>query len=306
MTTAHDDPDADRADSWRRALSSAAEGGGFFEEIGRMHKAVYVPKGSSTLVVTFDNLDDVRQDADRLPWGVEFITSQGWSSLGILAHGGTWFRDDALIGFFDRLTNEGYFDQFDRVVFYGTSMGGYGACAYSACVKGATVLAINPQATLDRDITRWERRFRPAWKRDYRGKYGYAPDSVKTAEMVYIFYDPTIAADAMHAALFQGDNIVRIMCPLMGHGMLSTWRAMGVLNKIVSGCIQGTLSRTDLYGLLRARRETGIYQKLVLKYLKSHRRHDLIIPYCRAVIARRHAPRFRTALKESLSALGKT
>lgn len=299
------EPGQSRAEIWRRTLSETVQNGGFFEEIGRMHKALYVPKGSSTLVVTFDNLDDVRQDAERLPWGVEFIASQGWSSLGILAHGSTWFRDDALIDFFDRLGAEKYFDQFEKVVFYGTSMGGYGACAYSACVTGARVLAINPQATLDRDVTRWERRFRPAWKNNFKSKYGYAPDSVKTAEKVHIFFDPTIAADAMHAALFQGDNIERIMCPLMGHGMLSTWHAMGILNKIISGCIQGTLSRHDLHVLLRARRETGIYQKLMLRYLKSHRRHDLIIPYCRAVIARRYAPHFRAALNESLSALEK-
>ena len=51
-----------------------------------------------------------------------------------MAHGSTWYRDETVHDFFDRLRDQGFFRQFDRVVFYGTSMGGYAACAFSLAV----------------------------------------------------------------------------------------------------------------------------------------------------------------------------
>ena len=144
---------------WADTLAEMGEERGFFRQLGDQHNALYI-KGDKTLVVTFDNLDDVRQNVeDRMPWGSQFISSRGWSSLGIGAHGWTWYRDEAVHDFFDELRDTGFFDQFDNVVFYGTSMAGYAATVFCAAAPGAKVLAMHPQATLDRTITRgWETR----------------------------------------------------------------------------------------------------------------------------------------------------
>ena len=213
----------DMASQWSEKFESIASEGGFFEELSHEHKALYVEQ-SKTLVVAFDNLDDARQDLNnRLPWGMEFLTSRGWSALGIMAHGHTWYRDPAVSAFFDRLRDEGFFDQFDRVVFYGVSMGGYAATTYAASCPGADVVAVNPQATLSREVTLgWENRFKPAWNRDYSGPYGYGPDGVRDAGKVWLFYDPSIPNDAIHAALYTSENVEKIRCRNMGHGMLTT------------------------------------------------------------------------------------
>jgi hypothetical protein len=281
-----------------------AEGDGFHEALGPRHRAVFIRKGP-TLVVSFDNLDDVRQSPDRMPWGVEFVTAQGWSSLGLMAHGSTWYRDDAVHDFFDRLRDQGFFRQFDRVVFYGTSMGGYAACAFSLAVPGAVVMAVNPQATLDRDIAGWERRFRPAWRQDFSGRYGYAPDCVAGARKLWLFYDPTIVADSMHAALFQGAHVEKIRCPLMGHGVLSVWRDMGVLKAISAGVIEGTATRMEILRHLRARHGSPRYQKLLLIHLLKAGRDAQVIRLCRWVLNRADRPHFRAALAQSLERMAK-
>lgn len=297
-----------RAEAWRETLLAAAHEKGFFEDVGDMHKAIFIPaegEKADTLVVVFDNLDDVRQKSDRLPWAVDFISSQGWSSLGFMAHGPTWYRDEAVLDFFDRLRAEDFFDRFKRVVFYGTSMGGYAACAFSAAVPGATVVAVNPQATLAREHAAWESRFRPAWKRDFSGRYGFAPDMVKTAEKVWLFYDSRIAPDASHIALFHGDNLEKVKCPFMGHGMLTVWRDMGVLKPIVSSCIDGTATRGSIARQMRARHSSLIYKRAVLTYLEKHGKDRKVIAWADAVQREKKGPFFTRARNAAMERLGR-
>ena len=60
-----------------------------------------------------------------------------------------WFRDPHVIRHFDRLIDDGFLDQFNDVIFCGCYAGGYAAAAYSVSYPMATVIAINPQATLN-------------------------------------------------------------------------------------------------------------------------------------------------------------
>ncbi len=291
------------SEPWKKTLEKASGKDGFYQDIGDQHKAVFIKKGP-ILVVSFDNLDDVRQKSDRLPWGVEFITAKGWSTLGILAHGPTWYRDEGVFDFFENLAKDGFFEQFEKVVFYGTSMGGYAACAFSAVVPGATVIAVSPQATLDRENANWERRFKPAWGKDFTSRYGYAPDMVSTAKQVFLFYNPILPDDSMHAALFRGPQITKIKCRYMGHGVLSVWRDMGVLGKIITGCVEGTIDRVGIYKLLTARKQSAVYQKLLLNHLLENKRHKMIIAYCDLILAKQYRPHFKNARQLALQALG--
>lgn len=296
-----------RATAWRETLLAQAKEKGFFEDVGPMHKAIFIPaegEKADTLVVVFDNLDDVRQQTDRLPWAVDFISAQGWSSLGFMAHGVTWYRDEEVLDFFDRLKSEGFFDRFKRVVFYGTSMGGYAACAFSAVAPGATVVAINPQSSLSRDTASWERRFRPAWRNSFLGRYGYAPDMIKTAEKVWMFYDSRIGDDSAHVAMFRGPNIQKVKCPFMGHGMLSVWRDMGILKPVVASCIDGTATRTSIGQLMRQRHTSLTYKRAVLSFLQKTKRNRLVIRWADAVMREKRGPVFVKARAEAVKALG--
>lgn len=278
---------------------------GFYREIGPEHSALFV-EGGKTLLVTFENLDHVSDRSDdRLPWGYGFVTGQGWSLLGMMAHGWTWYRDASVYAFFDELRSADFFDRFDRVVFYGGSMGAYAAASFARAAPGAIVIAISPQATLSRDIAPWETRYHKVWKRDFSpgAPYSYAPDGAATASHMYLFYDPSSPLDAMHAALFQGDNISRLYCRRMGHRIASLWLQMGILKGVVTACVEGTLTRTDFYQALRARRESSRYERELLAAVLQRDRPALTRRLCRAVLSRRRGPRFRRALVEAESRL---
>lgn len=299
-------PDQESRSAWRDRLEEIGRQEGFFETLGDEHSALFVKRGK-TLVVTFDNLDDVYDRGEnRMPWGFSYTQSRGWSVLGMMAHDWTWYRDEAVFDFIDRLKSEKFFDQFDRVVFYGASMGAYAACVFSSAVPGATVVAISPQATLDREIAPWETRYKKAWRRSYRGRYGYAPDLVQGAEQVYIFNDPTSPLDSMHAALFSKGNLTKLKCRFMGHRIASLWVRMGVLKPVIEGCIEGTLTRVEFFRLMRKRHESTRYQKEILNRLVQQNRHELTVRYCKAILSRRRAPMFRKEMKKALQILGRT
>ncbi|GFE64022.1 alpha/beta fold hydrolase [Litoreibacter roseus] len=282
--------------AWTDELKALGDEKGFFERVGPEHSALFVKSGK-TLIVTFENLDHVYSNNEgRLPWGFDFVQSQGWSILGLMAHGWTWYRDTDVTKFFDRLKSEKFFDQFDTVVFYGASMGGYAACAFSAACPDATVVAISPQATLDRDVAPWEKRYQKAWIRDFNTSYGYAPDMVQGAKEVFILYDPREDADAMHAALFRGQNITKLKCRFQGHRIASGLIQMGLLKPVVGACVDGTLTQTKFYQMLRARRTFRRYLRQLLRMIDPEKHPYRVYLLAGHVMANGPGPVFRRAL----------
>jgi len=290
-------------EEWRQDLARQGQNDGFFEELGPDHDAYYT-RGDGTLLVTFENLDHIYElNADRKPWGQGYAMSRGWSNLGLMAHDRTWYLDEHVHDFFERLRNEGFFAQFDKVVFYGASMGAYAACAFSAAVPGSTVIAISPQATLDRAVASWETRYHKVWRHNSTSRYGYAPDMVAHAGQVYLFFDPTSQLDAMHASLFRGGNIHKFRCRYMGHRIASLWANMGVLKSVSDACVRGELSQARFSELMRARRGCGRYEREFLARLQASKKHDLIVRWCREILSQCRAPKFRQAPKAALLAL---
>ena len=280
---------------WSEIAQELAGKNGFFTDCGE-HSFLYVPRGD-TLVVTFDNLDiAMTKRDDRRPWGFSFIESEGWSMLGVMANGWTWFRDDAVVAEFDRLRDSGFFDQFKRVVFYGASMGGYAAAAYSAAAKGSTVFVISPQSTLDKEIVPWEMRYKKVWSRDFSGPYGDASISSQTAADVHLMYDPYVAPDAAHAARFTGDNVTHWRCPLLGHRLGSSLNQMGILQEIARKSINGELDKLTFYKLLRKRHQFPRYQRELANLALDRGHRDLARRVCRYVLEQREDRFFRKML----------
>ena len=249
---------------WADVARGLAGKDGFYRE-NPEHSFLYIPRGD-TLVVTFDNLDiAMTKRQDRRPWGFSFIEKQGWSMLGVMANGWTWYRDGWVSDQFDDLAASGFFKGFKRVVFYGASMGGYAACAFVAACPGADVVAISPQSTLDRRLVPFETRYKTAWGRDFSGRYGDAAEVSKAAGRVTILYDPYEPLDAAHVARFTGGNVVPLRAPLMGHRLGSSLHQMGILSQVTLGALNGTLTESDFYKVLRARKGFVRYQRELFK-----------------------------------------
>ncbi|WP_319824164.1 phosphoadenosine phosphosulfate reductase [Thalassovita sp.] len=282
--------------SWLGKLQEIADDTGFFEPLGKNHFATFVDQ-DETLIVTFESIQGIQALSEAAqPMGWEVARERGWSHLALISDGDTWFRDPAVFAFFDKFIDDGFFEEFDRVVFYGAGPCGYAATAFSVASPGATVLAVQPQATLDPRITEWDDRFMEMRRTDFGDRYGFAPDMVDAAEQAFVFYDPHEDLDAMHAALFTRPNVTKLRMPNMGDALQTELLTMDLLFTVLSQAGQGSFSAQNFAKLYRARRNNGSYLRGLLARLDVQDRPYLATMLCRNVVGRMHAPRIRRRL----------
>jgi hypothetical protein len=279
-------------DSWLGAVAQIAEEDGFFQDLGKKHHAILVERGT-TLLVSFETVSGLRAlSAYGQPLGWDMVRNDGWSSLCIASHGDTWFRDPAIYAFFDRLIDDGFFDEFENVIFYGAGPGGYAAAAYSVACPGARVIAIQPQATLDPRVTEWDDRFKEMFRTDFETRFGYAPDMLDAAEQAFVIYDPKVTLDAMHASLFTRPNVVKLRMRRMGIALQSSLLQLDQLETVLKLAADGDLTPLSFAKLYRARRDNRKYLQKLLSVLEAEDRKGLILLLCRFVTSRMQAPRF--------------
>jgi hypothetical protein len=234
----------------------------------------------------------------RTPLGFDFVRDMGWSSLSVLSHGDTWFRDARVYGFFDQLLDDGFFDEFETVIFYGAGPCGYAAAAYSVASPGARVLMLQPQATLDPRVTEWEDRFTEMRRTDFTSRYGFAPDMIDAAQQAYVIYDPYERLDAMHSALFERRNVMRFRAPFFGNALQTDFRTLDLLPRLLVDVAEDRLDAASFAAYLRERRSYPPYLRKLLGRLDAQDRDTLTAMLCRNVTARMNAPRFRRRLAQ--------
>ncbi|SLN34746.1 hypothetical protein TRL7639_01602 [Falsiruegeria litorea R37] len=283
---------------WKRKLLDQAEAEGMAQELGDKHFATFIDR-DATLIVTFETMQGIRAMSEtQQPFGFDLVKTQNWSHLCIVSDGDTWFRDPKVYGFFDRLIDDGFFEDFDRVVFYGAGPCGYAAAAFSVASPGATVVAVQPQATLDPNMTEWDDRFVEMRRTSFTDRYGYAPDMLDAADHAFILYDPLQTLDAMHATLFERPNVTRLRMRNMGSELQSRLLDMNLLYRLLAMAGTGKLSARSFFRLYRARRSYPRYLRGLVGQLDSAERFYLNTLLCRNVTSRMPARRFRMRLEQ--------
>ncbi|WP_083100803.1 phosphoadenosine phosphosulfate reductase [Pseudophaeobacter leonis] len=286
-----------KAAQWESRLAAITEELGMFQPLGRKHCATFLDQGN-TLLVTFETVQGIHNLSKLAqPLGFEMVKSEGWSHLGVLSSGDTWFRDARVFGFFDQLIDDGFFDEFDSVIFYGAGPCGYAAAAFSVAAPGAAVVAIQPQATLDPRMTEWDDRFTEMRRVSFSDRYGYAPDMLDAAKQAHIFYDPYEQLDAMHAALFSRKNVTRVRLANLGAEIQTRMIEMKILLPTLKLAADGQLSDTAFAKLFRVRRDNASYLRSLMARLDHLERPFLQTLLCRNVVSRMRAPRFRRRLQ---------
>lgn len=283
---------------WLALLHQMGDDSGFFEPLGDHHWAVFNEDGP-TLVISFDRLEDIQAlEPGKMPHIFGQATQNGWSHLSLISEGETWYRDKAVFAFLDRLVDECFFDDYDRVVFYGAGMGAYAATAFSVTAPGCTVLALRPRASLDPEIAGWETRYTKARRLNFTDRYGYAPDMTEGAAEVFTLHDPYDKLDAMHVALFRKPYITHLKARFLGDHLVTALSEMGVLAKLVKAACDGKMSAPVYNKLWRERRSFGNYLRWILRACAKagHPKREAMI--CRSVTARLRAPGFRSHLEK--------
>jgi hypothetical protein len=287
----------DRA-SWLACLEAITARDGYLEPLGPRHWAFFHDDGP-VLLVTFETLGAIRSRApSQMPLGWELARARGWSHLCLIADGETWWRDRRVWGYFDRLVDDAFFEDFDRVCFYGAGAGGYAAAAYSVAAPGATVLVLRPRATLDPAVAGWDRRDRAARRLDFTSRYGFAPDMTEGAGRVFVLFDPAETFDAMHAALFRRPWTTRLAARHIGPEPEATLAQMGLLAPLIAAATEARLSPGLWSAMWRARRDHPPWLRAMLGVLAHGPSRQREAVFCRAVAARLNAPRFRRRFQD--------
>lgn len=278
--------DGTELDAWYERLARSVDGTGGIERLGNGYTAMTSCQ-SRTLLVTFETVDRIRAARpEQLPFALDVADESGFSQLTLLSETRAWFRDNVVYDYFDRLIDTGFFDDYDRVVFYGAGMCGYAAAAFSVAAPGATVVAINPVATLDPSVAGWDRRYFRYRRLNFTSRYGYGPDMLDAAEQAYILFDPYRRPDAMHAALFTKPHVQMLRCRHLGKSLETDLMNMGVLNELLDAACEGQISQDVFYRLYRARQSYPPYISRLQSYLETEDR-----TYLGALLSRSAAER---------------
>ena len=265
---------------WFARIEALGAREGSFTDLGAAHSALLISR-KPTLIVTFEMSGDIRRHSDQLPLGHALAEALGWSHLCLITNSQTWFRDQAVYAHFDRLVDEAFFENFDQVVFYGAGMAGYAAAAYSVTAPGATVILVQPQATLDPAVAGWDPRHSEYRRLCFTDRYGYAPDMTEGAGSVYIIFDPEQTLDAMHAALFRRPFTTLLPCRNLGSDLMSALGEMQILPLILTSAASGAFDAKLFATFYRSRRTHLPYLRKLLSKLDADGR-----PYLGALLAR--------------------
>ncbi|CAN1524158.1 hypothetical protein MCELHM10_01192 [Paracoccaceae bacterium] len=287
----------DESQDWQQPMLDIAKGDGDFLPLGDRHWAFFA-EHRPKLLVTFEDAAALRNSDDKLPEHFQLAKSRGWSLLTILADGETWWRDPSVYDYFDRLSDDGFLEDFDSVIFYGAGAAGYAAAAFSIAAPGAELVLIAPRATMDPAIVGWDDRHRSARRLDFSDRYGFAPDMTESASKVWVIHDPQNPPDAMHAALFTRPWSTPLLARRTGEGTEDTLQEMQVLHRILEAAMERKFSAEVFSWLWRGRRSNASYLRATLAAARvsGHPRREAMI--CRSVTARLDAPRFARRLAE--------
>ncbi|MDV7142387.1 phosphoadenosine phosphosulfate reductase [Tropicimonas sp. TH_r6] len=260
--------------TWRERLDEHGAIHGHHRHLDARHGALFT-EDDDILLVSFEEAGAMRHSTTGLPAALQVAGREGWSQLCLYSEGDTFFRSDAVFAYFDALIDEGFFDRFDRVVFYGAGPAGYAAAAFSVAAPGATVVLIRPLATLEPARSEWDRRYPALRRTDFTRRFGYAPEMLEGAGEAFLIYDPEVALDATHASLFAlpEENLLR--CRRLGPAPERDLEKMGVLLPLLDAAGHGRLDARTFHRLYRKRLEYRPYLHRVLTRLRVEKRLGL-------------------------------
>lgn len=239
------------------------------------HSLRFIP-GGHTLVVTFmsalaNHLKPLASALDEGIWGEDFLGKRGHAILGVGRRRNDWYLDADLQAAMETLAARGVFRQYRRVIFYGGSMGGFGALTYARLAPGAVVLAHNPQTTLRREDTSWDTRYEHGRQYDWSGAYGDAATGAALAQRVYVSYDPYLREDLRHVQRLPRHNLVPLRVPCVGHQMPIWLQQLKLLAPVFDGVADGSLNSELFRQWARSRVELARYW-FTLAQRRRHRR----------------------------------
>jgi hypothetical protein len=276
------------------------ERGGFFWE-GPENAISFTPN-TKRLFVVFDSQSDAQSDELRRPVHHDFLKETcNASILGVMATKRNWFREPFVLDAFDDLRDQSFFSNFDEITFFGASMGGYAALAFSQVAPGSRVLVFAPQSTLDRSVVAQDDRWGWSARLEFVGRYGDAADASDLASIVQIVVDPHVPLDMHHIGRLSAENIELLRAPFMGHSLAKSFAAMTMMEHVLALHAADQLDRSSFQRIRRARFDLPRYHADLIQELLNRGKMNMALWACEAALKRRDSGKIKRLQKSLLS-----
>jgi pimeloyl-ACP methyl ester carboxylesterase len=191
----------------------------------RFVRVNYRPGASKFLLVTFGPRG--LYPSGEIFWGDNFAAKASIAMVGFTATGPDWYPArymDEAIEAANRVSAD-----FDSVIVYGGSMGGYGALKFSARLRATRTIAFSPQYSISPlDLGRPDKRYIRNYVPELHDRMGIEGQDI--AARSYVFSDPYLHLDLHHTRLIQAASplITAIPVYLTGHVPIFTFTGTAI------------------------------------------------------------------------------
>ena len=224
-------------------------------------------KASPVCMVTFSSLtDDPR--LDRPGFGEAMLMKNGIDAIHVINRTNIWYQypefPEALRVIAAAAAGH------ERIITYGSSMGGYAAIRFAGVIGAGTAIAISPQYSVSPRLAPFETRWRPL-TRTIRFLHEHVGQEDGAVEPI-VFYDPR-DRDAEHFRLIGRayPNAKGIRLPHAGHPAGAFLNETGLLVPAILDIAHGKFDPAVLEQTARAsRRSSGQYLFTLARRLPPH------------------------------------
>ena len=254
------------------------------------------------VVVTFDSYHEPA-GMDRPGFGEAFFQAEGVTAVHVMSHRNDWFQytetEDVL------RTIRKTCSEAERVLAYGSSMGGYAALRFADAIGAHAALALSPQYSLDPSKVPFETRWAPDRRRI---RFLAAIDgAIRPGPWRIFAYDSALDADNRHAELLiAAAPMTAIPLPHAGHPVGGFLNDIKLLRPLVLTALDGSFDPARFRRAAHARRTRSAHWLAHLADRQPAWRNELGIALARRAVAMApDHPALHDTLARRLAAAGR-
>ena len=254
------------------------------------------------VVVTFDSYHEPA-GMDRPGFGEAFFQAEGITAVHVMSHRNDWFQytetEDVL------RTIRKTCSEAERVLAYGSSMGGYAALRFADAIGAHAALALSPQYSLDPSKVPFETRWAPDRRRI---RFLAAIDgAIRPGPWRIFAYDSALDADNLHAELLiAAAPMTAIPLPHAGHPVGGFLNDIKLLRPLVLTALDGSFDPARFRRAAHARRTRSAHWLAHLADRQPAWRNELGIALARRAVAMApDHPALHDTLARRLAAAGR-
>jgi tetratricopeptide (TPR) repeat protein len=253
-------------------------------------------------VVSFDSYHQ-QLGFDRPGFGQAYFAERGITAIHVLSFGNDWFQYaemPAVLALIKAASSPA-----ERVMSYGSSMGGYAALRFAHAVGADAALALSPQWSIDPRKAPFETR----WAQDQR-RIRFLPEldgPIRPVARMVAAFDPRLSWDRRHAeALVAAAPAGLLPLPYAGHPCGPFLSDIGLLHPLVMTMLAGTFDLPRMARAVRRRKARSPNYLAALAAAQPPQRRDCAVRLsARAVALAPDGPPFHDISARTLAAAGR-